>query len=103
MKKEIKIRPIGDRILVRPIETKKDQVTESGIILPGKTDQSIHERGLVIAVGPGRTNTEGERIKMEVKIGDIVLYKSGYDKEEVSLNGERLILTYETNLLAVEI
>lgn len=103
MKTDLKIRPIGDRVLVRPIETKNEQKTASGIILPGKENELKHERGQVIATGPGRTSTDGSRVKMEVRKGDIVFYRPGFDNETITLGGEKLILTFETNLLAVEL
>ena len=103
MAKEINIRPIGDRVLVRRITEVKENKTASGIIIPIKEDGAKHERGVVIAVGPGRTGADGKRVKMEVKVGDIVLHRPGFENEEISLNGEKFILTYETNLLAVEI
>ena len=96
------IQPIGDRLLIKPLEKKGESKTASGIILPGKEQNEKHERGTVIAAGPGRLNAEGKRVALEVKKGDVVWYKRGYDSEEVELNGEELILTSEGNVLAIE-
>ncbi|OGZ08252.1 MAG: hypothetical protein A3D65_02780 [Candidatus Lloydbacteria bacterium RIFCSPHIGHO2_02_FULL_50_13] len=94
--------PIADRVLIKPLESKGEATTASGIILPGKESNEKHERGEVVAVGPGRLSSEGKRIAMEVKKGDVVWFKRGYDAEEVKVNGEELILTSEGNILAVE-
>lgn len=102
-KKEINIIPIGDRVLIRPTTSLNENVNSFGFIIPAKEGETKFERGIVIATGPGRTNAEGKRIKMETKLGDIVMYKTGYDKEVISLGGEELILTFETNLLAIEV
>ena len=96
------IQPIGDRLLIKPLDKKGELKTASGIILPGKEESGKHERGTVIAAGPGRLNAEGKRVALEVKKGDVVWYKRGYDSEEVEVNGEELVLTSEGNVLAVE-
>lgn len=100
--KGISIKPIGDRVLVEPIEPINEDVLASGIIVPGKEGDPKHSRGVVVAAGPGRTSPDGQRIKMEVKVGDIVLYRDGFENEEVRLNGKKFLLTFETNLLAIE-
>lgn len=100
--KEVSIRPLGDRVLIKPLDTKGESKTASGIILPGKEGNEKHERGLVVATGPGRISSDGKRIVMEVKSGDTVWYKRGYDTEEVTVGGEDHLLTGETNVLAIE-
>ena len=102
MKKETKIIPIGDRVLIRPLTTGKENTNSFGLIVPPKDGETKFDRGTIIAVGPGRTNADGKRIKMETALGDVVMYKSGYDKEVINLNGEELVLTFETSLLAIE-
>ena len=104
MAKETKknIQPIGDRLLIKPLESKGESRTASGIILPGKENNEKHERGTIIAAGPGRLNGEGKRVALDVKKGDVVWYKRGYDSEEVEVNGEEFVLTSEGNVLAVE-
>lgn len=96
------IMPLGDRVLIKPLETKGESRTASGIILPGKEQNEKHERGTVIAVGAGRLATDGKRVVMDVKVGETVWFKRGYDAQEVELNGEELILTSEGNILAIE-
>ena len=100
--KQRSIVPLGDRVLIKPLEQKGEATTASGIIIPGKDANEKHERGEVVAVGAGRTSPEGKRIASEVKKGDIVWFKRGYDADEVKVGGEELILTSEGNILAVE-
>ena len=104
MAKEIKknILPLGDRLLIKPFEKKGEATTASGIIIPGKENSEKHERGTIIATGPGRLNGDGKRVAMDVKKGDVVWYKRGYDSEEVEIGGEEMVLTSEGNVLAVE-
>ena len=96
------IHPLGDRVLIKPLDTKGESKTASGIILPGKENNENHERGTIIATGPGRLNGDGKRVAMDVKEGDVVWYKRGYDSEEVSVDGVDLVLSSEGNILAVE-
>ncbi len=99
---KLAISPLGDRVLIQPLDKAGESKTASGFILPGKEGNEKHERGLVIATGPGRYNAEGKRLQMEVKKGDTVWFKRGYDAEEVKVKGEDHILTSESNVLAVE-
>jgi chaperonin GroES len=100
--KEKGIVPLADRVLIKPLETKGEATTASGIILPGKESNEKHERGEVVAVGAGRISAEGKRIAIEVKKGDTVWFKRGYDADEVKVAGVELILVSEGNILAVE-
>lgn len=101
-KAKTSIVPVADRVLIKPLEPKGEATTASGIILPGKESGEKHERGEIVAAGPGRLSAEGKRVAMEVKKGDIVWWKRGYDAEEVKVDGVELILTTEGNILAVE-
>lgn len=96
------IQPLADRVLIKPLEAKGEARTASGIILPGKENNDKHERGTVVATGQGRLSTDGKRVAMDVKVGDTVWFKRGYDAQEVELDGEELILTSEGNILAIE-
>lgn len=96
------IQPLGDRVLIKPLEAKGEAKTASGIILPGKENNEKHERGEVVAVGPGRVSSDGKRIAMDVKKGDMVWFKRGYDAEEVTVGGEDLVITSESNVMAIE-
>lgn len=100
--KEKVIHPLGDRVLIQPLDTAGESKTASGFILPGKEGNEKHERGLIVATGPGRIATDGKRIVMEVAKGDTVWFKRGYDAEEVKVGGVDHIITTESNILAVE-
>ncbi len=100
--KEKTIAPLGDRVLIQPLDAKGELKTASGFILPGKEANEKHERGIVVSAGPGRYASDGKRIAMEIKKGDTVWFKRGYDAEEVELSGVPHVLTSESNILAVE-
>jgi len=95
----MKLKPLGDRVVVEPIE--KEEVTASGIVLP-ETAKEKPQEGLVLAVGPGRWDDEGEkRVALDVKEGDKVLYAK-YAGTEVKLPGDKKVLVLrESDLLAV--
>lgn len=93
----MKLRPLGDRIVVVPIE--KEATTPSGIVLPESSKEKPQE-GKVIAVGPGTRNEKGERIPMDVKQDDVVLYAK-YAGTEIKLNGEKYLILRENDVLAI--
>ena len=92
------IRPIGDRIAVKPVAV--EEQTKSGIVLPGSAQEKPHQ-GEVVAVGSGYVSqATGQRIPLEVKVGDKVVYgkHAGID---VKFDGEELILLTENDILVV--
>ncbi len=91
-----KIEPLGDRVVIKP--TPKEEVSKGGIVLPDTAKEKPQE-GKIIAVGPGRLTEEGDRIAMEVKKGDKVIY-SKYAGTEFKLDGEELIIMREGDILA---
>lgn len=94
------IRPLGDRVLVKPI--KEEEVTKSGIVLPDTVDKEKKMEGEVVAVGPGKILDSGERAKMEVKVGDKVIFEK-WGGEEVKVEKEEYkILSVEKILAVVE-
>jgi chaperonin GroES len=94
----INLRPLADRLIVEPIE--QEEKTASGIILP-ETAKEKPQEGKVLAVGPGRKDEEGERIPMDVKEGDRVLYAK-YAGTEVKLPDDRKVLVLkESDVLAI--
>jgi len=92
-----KLKPLSDRLVVKRLE--KDEVTPSGIVLPDTAKEKPDE-GEVIAVGPGRLNDKGERITMDVKVGDIVLFTK-YGPTEVKVNGDKFLILNESDVLAI--
>ena len=95
----INLRPLGDRVVVESIE--KEDVTPSGIVLP-ETAKEKPQEGLVLAVGPGRWDEDGEkRIALDVKEGDKVLYAK-YAGTEVKLpDNKKVLVLRESDILAV--
>jgi chaperonin GroES len=93
-----KIKPLGDRLIVRRLDA--EEKTKSGIIIP----ESAKEKPLqaeVLAVGPGRWNEDGDaRIAMEIKVGDIVMFKK-WGADEVKIEGEEFLVLKEEDLIAV--
>lgn len=93
------IRPLGDRILLKPISTEEQNTTASGIIIPDTVSKEKPEQGRVVAVGEGRWE-EGRRIPISLKVGDKVVF-SRYGYDEVKLDGEEYYILKEENILAV--
>ncbi len=91
-----KIEPLGDRVVIKP--TAKEEVSKGGIVLPD-TAQEKPQEGKITAVGPGRLTEDGNRIAMEVKKGDKVIY-SKYAGTEFKLDDEEVVIMREGDLLA---
>jgi chaperonin GroES len=91
------LKPLGNRVVIEPIE--EEEVTASGIVLP-ETAKEKPQKGKVLSVGPGDRNDEGERIPMDVKEGDTVLFAK-YAGTEIKLDGKKLLIMRESDLLAI--
>jgi chaperonin GroES len=91
------IRPVGDRVVVRPAS--KEEVSKGGIIIPDTAKEKPQE-GIVIAVGAGKVLDSGERSQMELKVGDKVLFAK-YGGTEFKYDGEDLLVLRESDVLAV--
>ncbi|HWH15830.1 MAG TPA: co-chaperone GroES [Miltoncostaeaceae bacterium] len=91
----MKLKPLGDRLVVKAIEP--EEKTASGIYLPDQAKERP-QRGNVIAVGPGRYE-DGKRVPMQVAEGDEVVY-ARYGGTEIRLDGEEYIILRETDVLA---
>ena len=92
-----KIRPVGDRVVVKP--SAKEEVTKSGIVIPD-TAKEKPQVGTVIAVGAGKVTDAGDRLPMEVKEGDTVLFAK-YGGTEYTMDGEDLLVLRESDILAI--
>jgi chaperonin GroES len=90
-------RPLGDRVLVKRV--KEEEKTKGGIIIPD-TAQEKPQEGEVIAVGPGARDEDGERIEMDVKVGDRILFGK-WSGTEVKVDGEDLLIMKESDILGV--
>jgi len=93
----MKFRPLHDRIVVRRIEA--EERTAGGIIIPD-TAKEKPQQGEVIAVGPGKFDDKGNRVPMDVKVGDKVLYGK-YSGTEVTLENEQYLILREADVLAI--
>lgn len=91
------IRPLGDRILVEPIE--QEESTSGGILLP-ETAKEKPQNGSVLAAGEGRRDEDGDRIPMDVKVGDKVLFAK-YAGTEIKLDGKKLLIMKESDVLGI--
>ncbi len=96
----LNIKPLGDRVVVEPLE--EDQATFAGgqLVLPD-TAKEKPQQGTVLAVGPGRLDEDGDRMPMEVKVGDTVIFKEGFGVEKQKIDGEEVLIMSETDILAV--
>lgn len=94
---KIKVRPLGDKVLVKRIEA--EAMTAGGIVLPDSAKEKP-KRGRVQAVGDGKMLNTGERAKLQVKKGDEVLFTS-YAGTEVKVAGEELLIMDESDILAI--
>ncbi|WP_022797391.1 co-chaperone GroES [Thermus islandicus] len=91
------IRPLGDRVVVKRIE--EEPKTKGGIVLPD-TAKEKPQKGKVIAVGTGRVLENGQKVPLEVKEGDIVVFAK-YGGTEIEIDGEEYVILSERDLLAV--
>jgi chaperonin GroES len=92
-----KLKPLGDRLVVEPIEM--EEKTASGLVLP-ETAKEKPQQGKVLTVGPGRMDDDGDRMPMEVSEGDTVLYAK-YAGTEVKIDGKKLLILKESDVLAI--
>lgn len=92
-----KLVPLGDRVVVRPKQ--REEMTKSGILLPDTAKEKPQE-GEIIAVGPGRVLDSGQRLEMELKVGQSVLYAK-YAGTEFKLEDDEYLILREPDVLAV--
>lgn len=99
MSSKINIKPLGDRVLVAPLDDSSEK-TKSGIIIPDTVSKEKSEQGKVIAVGEGRRTDDGKLIPMSVKKGQTILF-SKYGPDEVKVDGKEYFIISESNILAI--
>lgn len=97
MASKMKLKPLGGRVIVEPIE--QEEMTAGGIILP-ETAKEKPQEGKVLAAGPGERDEDGKRIAMEVSVGDRVLYAK-YSGTEIKMDGKKVLILREADILAV--
>lgn len=91
------LKPLGNRLVVEPVE--EEEITAGGIVLP-ETAKEKPQKGKVLSAGPGDRNDKGDRIAMDVKKGDTVLYAK-YAGTEIKMDGKKLLILRESDVLAV--
>ncbi|MBT8328313.1 MAG: co-chaperone GroES [Desulfofustis sp.] len=91
------IRPLNDRLLVQRLE--EEETTAGGIIIPDSAKEKPAQ-GKVVAVGPGKVNDAGERVELQVKAGDVILF-SKYGGTDVKLDGEDYLIMREDDVLGI--
>ena len=93
----ISMRPLGSRLVIEPIE--QEEVTAGGIVLP-ETAKEKPQKGTVLAIGPGERDDNGNRIPLDVQVGDLVLFAK-YSGTEIKYEGKKLLIMRESDVLAV--
>jgi chaperonin GroES len=96
MAKELKLRPLDDRVVVEPVEA--EERTAGGIVLPD-TAKEKPQRGTVVAIGPGKLLDSGKRGDLSVSIGDVVIYGK-YSGTDIEVNGNDVKIVRESDILA---
>jgi chaperonin GroES len=90
-------RPLHDRVVVKRV--KEEEKTKGGIIIP-ETAQEKPQEGEIVAVGPGARDEDGERIEMDVEVGDRILFGK-WSGTEVKIDGEDLLIMKESDIMGV--
>jgi chaperonin GroES len=98
MAADFRIRPLGDRVVIKPAERKEQ--TESGIFLPDTATKERPQEGTVLAVGEGRRDDSGKLVPMSLSVGDKVLFAK-YSGTEVKLDDEDYLILAEKDVLGI--
>lgn len=92
------VKPLGGRVLVRPIE--EEGKTEGGLIIPDTAEKEKPQQGIVVALGTGKISEDGKKVAFNVKVGDKVMFKQ-YAPDELEIKGEKYLVVDESDILAV--
>ena len=93
----LNMKPLGSRVVVEPNE--QEEITAGGIVLP-ETAKEKPQQGTVLAIGQGDRDEDGKRIPMDVAVGDKILFAK-YSGTEIKMDGKKLLILRESDLLAV--
>lgn len=94
----MKLRPLSNHVIVKAAA--QEEMTKSGIVLPGSAEKERPEKGEIIAIGPGKQLESGQLARMNVKIGDQVVFKK-YSPDEVKIDGEEYLILEESDIVAI--
>ena len=93
----VTLKPLGNRLVVEPLE--QDEITAGGIVIP-ETAKEKPQKGKVLSSGPGDRDEDGKRIPMDVSVGDTVLFAK-YSGTEIKMDGKKLLILRESDILAI--
>ena len=93
----VTLKPLGNRLVVEPLE--QEEITAGGIVIP-ETAKEKPQKGKVLSSGPGDRDEDGKRIPMDVSVGDTVLFAK-YSGTEIKLDGKKLLILRESDILAI--
>jgi chaperonin GroES len=96
---KLNLRPLADRVVIESVEEDEQTFAGGKLVLP-ETAKEKPQKGLILAIGPGRLDDDGKRVSMDVKAGDHVLYAK-YAGTEVKIDGRKLLILKESDILAV--
>lgn len=94
----MKLKPLSNHVIVKAAA--QEEITKSGIVLPGSSEKDRPEKGEVIAVGAGKINDNGQLMSMSVKVGDQVIFKK-YSPDEIKIDGEEYLILNESDIVAI--
>ena len=92
----MKLEPLGDKIIVEAVE----ETSKSGFVVPETMDKEKPQRGKVTAAGPGRKGDNGQVIPMNVKVGDVVIFRK-YSPDEFKVDGKEFLILAESDVIAL--
>lgn len=93
------LKPLKDQILVEEIQ--KEEIRESGIIIPDTAEKEGPVQGRVVAIGDGVINQKGERIPLSIKVGDNILFKKGYGVDQIKFDGNEYLIMKEDDVIGI--
>ncbi len=96
---KLNLRPLADRVVIESVDEDEQTFAGGKLVLP-ETAKEKPQKGLILATGPGRSDDDGKRLPMDVKVGDQVLYAK-YAGTEVKVDGRKLLILKESDILAV--
>ena len=97
----MRLKPVNDKIVVKPKEDKQDTITEGGIILPDTVQDGMLIEGKVVAVGEGMYSMSGTLIPVVVDVGDTILYNKNAQKAEHKIDGNEYILMSVNEVMSI--
>lgn len=95
------LKPLGDRVIIEPVEKEKGRKTKAGLFLPETVDNEGPEQGNVIAIGPGKRCDDGTVIPVNVKKGDTVIFHKSYGAKEIKVEDKECLIVREEDILAI--